>query len=74
MGIAAYNRGSLVAAAQIGRDDVASRNHTLLADVIDENVQLRARVAELERELGRARRSIASLRATLAIERADRRQ
>ena len=63
MGVAAYNRGSRL----MSRDaDMRMPEANLMADIQahkDVNARLRERVAELERDLGRARRCLAAERA-----------
>jgi predicted RNase H-like nuclease (RuvC/YqgF family) len=65
MGAAAYNRGSKAIRESISRDAKKVDPLTFVnARLEDENERLRARVAELESELSRAKRLIGSLRAT----------
>jgi hypothetical protein len=62
MGIAAYNRGSNLIAAEADRGAQALSARADLQAYKDECARLRLEVAKLERELGRARRCIAAER------------
>lgn len=70
MGAAAYARGSRAISAQVDREMQASIVRADHQAHKDERTRLLRRIADLEHDLGRARRSVAVLRATLRAERA----
>ncbi len=73
MGIAAYNRGSKAHSAQIDREQAEKPKRTIdylaYSNAMEHTQRLQAQIATLENDLTRARRSIASLRATSEVDR-----
>lgn len=78
MGIAAYNRGSRAIREQIDQEQAAKErpavDYTAYANAMDQIKALQAKVASLESDLTRAKRSIDSLRATSEIDRTSFRE